>query len=196
MSLSILALSHEVHLSYVPAHAGIIGNERADAAAKLGSLNGIQVLLNSNPSHLNDTTTKKIITGCNAWTLSSKTQNINSKSFEKLVFKSKSDIRIVAGMVTNHTLLRDRIHRYFNVGKGSSRCRKCQRQDETLFHLLTECSNAGIVQARKNIFEKTIVEMNQIDLNDWRKLLQFAKSTFISDTFQPWDDDTEQEGDV
>ena len=185
-ALQQLAQKFEIHLSYIPAHMGIVGNEQADKEAKKGSKDGYLI------SHERADFVKKIrkksivIKAANSWTNMTKFQEINSSWYTKLINRKREEVRIMSGIVSNHTLLRDKLRRHYKKNINDQ-CRECNLAKETLEHILCHCPSYEVTQARKEFLGKASLDISEIDLSKWENLLKFTKATFIAKSFSPWE---------
>lgn len=147
-SLKQLSSSNRTVIGWVPGHAGIDGNEKADELARLGAstpLNGpepfigipkstvkniIKEWVNQESNHLwhdtNGQETSKFLIREFSW----------KKTTERLQL-GKNQLRILTGLLTGHCRLNKHMRR-IRASENDS-CRFCHEEDETSIHILCEC---------------------------------------------------------
>ena len=146
--LNILSRSNEVLLTWIPAHCGIYGNERADACAKKGALDSpigpepFLPLASSTVCQMLQEWSllehKKIwesTDSCRQTKLLVKqpTQELS----KRLISFSRQKLRVSIGMITGHFPVNDHL---YNMGLSDTRlCRFCEADVESTYHLLCLC---------------------------------------------------------
>ena len=185
----LMARATAVTISWIPAHRGHFGNEKADRLAKLGTITTEPSKTITTPRpHVqikNDIRSGIQKTWTTEWTNNPMAKH--TKEFyatpcpQKATFVYKL-ARLELGrfvrLITGHNNLN---HFQTRIGLwGSSLCRLCHEADETFVHFLHECPR--LRQRRVDIFRD---EIPQADMA-WsvRDLLDFSYTPTVNDAFE------------
>ena len=139
---------NNIKLQWVPAHCGIIGNEKADEIAKRGAT---KTFFGPEPfAGISRTTVKNHLKTllredhCKYWCLRNGLNHskkfiagIDSNRSKYLLSLRKKQIRLICGFLTGHYPLKSRL-KLMNISRDST-CRFCDTEDETAEHLLCDC---------------------------------------------------------
>lgn len=147
--LNNLGSRRKVTLAWVPGHKGHRGNEEADKAAKQGATTpfiGPEPYCGIARSVATAAIRTRTLKDFKSWWDHTSGQRqaklfiteFNAKFTTKMVSLSRSSIRIIVGLLTGHCRLRR--HMSILGLTDEPLCRLCQIEEETPFHVLTECS--------------------------------------------------------
>lgn len=188
---------------WLPGHAGVPGNERADRLAKeaaMGQRSSTQQLptvlrppLPHNPTSLIKSHRQKSQDACMHMWLASKTakhlsvidKNPTSKSFQKLSTSlDKIHNSILVQLRTGHIGLGAHLYR---IGKTDSPiCQRCNKGEETVFHFLLHCPSHHqarlTIQASLGLFGNNVSAILS-KRNNLPALIDFVRQTNHLDTF-------------
>ena len=143
-----LAAKNKVHITWVPGHSGIRGNEIADRKARLGSMN----LNNTQPTKLpvNKAFYRQAIRGWGRslhqkrWDRRTSCRqtgmllpNINGNLWKIIKEKNRKCARLITQVVTGHNNLQRHLSLMFQEEQPD--CKKCGLEPETTEHLIRFC---------------------------------------------------------
>nr|XP_034194645.1 uncharacterized protein LOC117610907 [Osmia lignaria] len=148
LTLRQLSLNNKVKLLWVPGHAGIKGNERANELSRLGATS-------SQPRHVYPigVSTYALKGLAKEWLNQEFTglwQNANDmrhtrallkgpsqKLGDTLTYLDRAQLRMLVGLVIGHQYTRKHLARMGLTEEST--CSRCEEEDETLFHALLRC---------------------------------------------------------
>lgn len=184
-----LSSSNDVNLTWVPGHNDVAGNEAADSLARAGS--EAQFCGPSPTFGLTYTTQRTIIRNFyktkhfNLWKglqncrhSRSIINGPNEKNTKFLLNKSRTDLRLIIGTITGHCKLNKHMQR-MNLTQSAT-CRRCNEEDETPLHLITECP--ALITERAKIFNTRIMTTENIKNAKLEDILKFIKEIGIVDS--------------
>lgn len=177
-----LAEHSNVKLIWLPAHAGIYGNEVADSLAKQASR---RLTVGPEPITAIDYTLVKKINEegqeqqtAQMWSSEKGCSHTkcfingaNSSITEQLLNMSKPDIRIVTGLLTGHCRVNQHLVR---LGlRDDPDCDLCGKTAEVARHIVCDCDT--IAPIRKNVYNTEHILPREVTKFPLRKLVEFYK---------------------
>ena len=180
-----LGLTNIVKLSWVKAHLGICGNERANTLAKQGAKSEAGSIIELlPPSCIQRAAIREFY--YEKWTkeyrLTNKARQTKlffplpnqKKSFE-VVNRSRQDLSMLVRCCTGHNFLRK--HRFVQKRVADSKCHMCEFEEESSLHLIMYCPAFELL--RITTFNNEELDITRISKLDLDKLLHFIKVTKI-----------------
>lgn len=181
---------NNVQIHWCPSHSGIYGNEVADKLASEATKKqqvdySLPRPTQNRPNFISewlDSEFKNSWRRCNEGAHTKTFLVVPNKTFSKeLMRTSRSDIRVITGLITGHGHLNYHMDKLrLRVGPN---CRFCRTEPETTIHLLSECPSNKLRTIRLNIFEKSLLNIHDMRSIKVKKLLKFAKETGIYEQF-------------
>ncbi|XP_011313404.1 uncharacterized protein [Fopius arisanus] len=161
-----VATCNKLKVSWIPGHAGILGNEKADMLAKQGYQTmkpGDEDHVGVHSDYINETIQKRADRGVvERWNSRMGARHTRSllrepsrKLDDELVSLSRVKLRALLGLITGHWLLAAYLAR---IGPH---------------HLSTKCS--GLDELRLDIFETTCLKDLYVDRDGFKGLYEFAR---------------------
>lgn len=179
LSLKQLTSRNTVNLYWVPGHCGIEGNEIADSLARAGS-----EMAFCGPEPFCGVSECSLKLELRRWESNMVTKNWNAtldsrqakrfitpgvKSSKVLLKLSKSNIKVITGLMTGHCPCRYHLKKLGKVDTSS--CRFCQDENETAEHLLCDC--IVLVNQRLSIFDQRLSKPSDIWEAHPKKVIEF-----------------------
>jgi ribonuclease HI len=179
-----LGANNDLKLVWVPAHAGVAGNQEADLLAKTGRkkpYTGPEPACGI-PTEVAKQEIKTLLKQwhCTYWTGTSGQRQ--SKFFlegpsktttENLLNTSKDNVRKLTGIITGHCRLNK--HLYTMGIAEEPTCRGCGEEEETPLHLLCECE--AYIGSRRNILGTEKLNQEEVKNTERKKILEFFEET-------------------
>jgi ribonuclease HI len=182
--LESITANNRVTLAWVPGHEGVLGNERADAQARRGSLGkpiGPQPTLGIPKACVKQGITKwmrsehtrlwESVQGCRqAKLVLDKPKASTAKVMSNL---SRKDARLACGLVTGHWHVNEHL---FRMGLSQTPiCRGCGVDNESIFHIVANCP--ALNRLRQTHMGQAFLTENDCRDVPLRDMLRFAKAT-------------------
>jgi len=185
-SLKALARQRKVHITWIPGHNGHEGNEMADRLAKQGSENayigpepacGIpKSLINL---ELRDWEKEKNLAYWNSLRGLRQSKRLMGSTTGQcgiLKNKSKSQIRILTGLLTGHGKLNYHLKK---IGlTQDDTCRLCQEDIETSEHVLCECE--ALARTRLLSLDRPFLRARDVHQLNPEDILRFARNSSLN----------------
>jgi hypothetical protein len=183
-TLNVLGSSNRLFLKWIPGHAGIEGNERADALAKKASetvIVGPEPFIPVSQEKQKGEIKRSILNQWNdRWNaLTSCRQSkmfgirpTTGVGYKEILSHNRKDIRYLVGIVTGHCVLNR--HLFLLKVRGDPRCPNCGAV-ETAFHFMAECPRYDL----KRLGHLGKLKLTEEDLPGLtvRKITSFTKAT-------------------
>lgn len=185
-SLNFLGLRNHISLEWIPGHSGQPGNEKADELAKssAGRLTGPEPAIGISKGRIkflteeylrkNLSTYWRNIEGCRVSKIF--LPEVNLKTTKFLLSLSRSDCRMVVGLMTGHNHMKKHMVR---LGiENDPTCRYCLEEDETSPHVLGEC--LALARLRIRMFGAHHIRTEDLCRLAPSRLLAFYKKVYNS----------------
>lgn len=153
-ALRTLSCRNIVHLEWIPAHKGFVGNEKADLLARKGALSpyigpepAVGISLTLVKSYLADKAGSKHAQSWMAFPGQELAKTIvkgPSKAFTQyIVSLSRQNIRLAISYITCHGHFRNHLAK-MGLHRDNTICRLCERFQESAKHILMECDSLEV----------------------------------------------------
>jgi ribonuclease HI len=200
-ALNMASESGHITLHWVKAHNGVVGNETADAAAKLGALNPqAQVVRTMTPkSHVKGQIKAfSLALWQQRWdTIPSCRQTkifmpkINLKKSKAICSWDRATFSRTVRWITGHNFLRQHNQATRHPGSvGTATCRFCMTTAESSAHIINDCESFH--RERGNIFQKYWLDPHSPEWppNQLRSFLSLKPVTLLEEDEEQPDSDT------
>ncbi|XP_063990366.1 uncharacterized protein LOC135169352 [Diachasmimorpha longicaudata] len=183
-----IAENNWLEVAWIPSHAGIKGNEKADELAKKDSCRAFQGEVKHVGVHTNfvkdlikERGDRRIVERWDSETGARHTRSFlgkpTRKMAESLLGLNRVKLRAIVGRITGHWPLALYLSR---IGKGTDPlCKRCGLTEDDPLHLCTRCS--GLDEARWNVFGSTCIDI-RVDRDGIKGLYELARRAQILDT--------------
>ncbi|XP_063975107.1 uncharacterized protein LOC135161459 [Diachasmimorpha longicaudata] len=183
-----IAVNNRLEVAWIPGHAGIKGNEKADELAKNGSSRAFQGEVEHVGVHtdfVNDLVKergdRRIVERWDSETGARHTKSFLGKPTwkipETLLGLNRAKLGAIVGLITGHWPLALYLSR---IGKGTNPlCKRCGLTEEDPLHLCTRCS--GLDEVWWDVFGSACTDI-WIDRDGIKGLYEFARRALILDT--------------
>ena len=183
-ALKELSVHNSVRLVWTPGHCGILGNEAADGLSRQASAikyTGLEPVLGvTSPTVRNELQLWASREQWKQWREATKYRQAKqllrqaNLSYTKYALRlCRTDLRILVGLLTGHADLNR--HLTLMQIRTDTVCPLCQEDEETVLHLLGECS--ALVVKRANILGSPYLCYEELGKMHWRALLRLAKAS-------------------
>lgn len=188
-TLQAISQQNVVELIWVPGHHGIVGNEKADELARLGSESlfcgpepCLPITTNITQQITKDWASKTHVHNWNATTNCRQSKKWlklpSSKNTKYLLGLSRSQLRLLLSLITGHCQLNYHLHK---MGlKTESTCHGCLLEAETSEHYICSCPHYA--RLRQRIFGRPILNAAEFSAVTASDILRFAN---LSKRFMP-----------
>ncbi len=192
-ALNILGQNHTVTLHWAPAHSNIPGNELADRLANTGSYSApigpppfspysASSVNTSVATHFKNLFLSRIKLFKTDYDFHHKNILNLMNNGVNAIRKSKDDTRILTHLYTGCSYLNFFQHKIGN--EHSSKCDKCEEEDETTSHFLTRCPAYALL--RKNVFGNFIINESSFHTLAFPgQILNYAHKAKYLEFFEP-----------